>query len=606
MPSNNNSREISKSKYDDRMEELRKIRDTHSDMKEREKAEKKLNEYVRKLDKERIEDELKQRLKNAQEEGDFKEQIETKIAQKVTEIQKDSAGFVSNALASATSYLTSKLDGTINNYVSQIQALGAHLQGTNRSYEMLTESLNNSLSSQGFVRQQDVFNNLTKYVKDGITYNVEQRAFLKTIADDISLVFDGWTSSMNQLVRLQMTDSTANRLALEYSLQEFLNTNYKTSEYIANEFSSVSNALLASQSTMNARNAMTYEAIIQTWLGSFYSAGANAGTIDSLARAIDQLGSGDISGLGSNGISNLVLMGAARAGLDYGSILNQGLNANTTDQLLAGISSYLVEMNSNQSNVVRSQLGNIFGVKITDLMAANNMRSTTGNVSTDVSGLLNDYSGFTPYSVRFSNMLENFFYSWGTNIASNEAALGAYKLTNLIADTAGRMLEGVEVEAGLPFLSGKLNIGKLIQAAPLVALLPTLGETVGQLFTSMSSGASGLTGIFESLGNATRGSTVKISDQGLSGSAYFGTASSGGLLDSSINSLNDQLAGASVSMVEGDKPTIQDNVSIINDNVALIVELLNDHLIAIDNQLSLMGGVSTMAYTYAHDQGVSF
>lgn len=207
---------------------------------------------------------------------------------------------------------------------------------------------------------------------------------------------------MNQLVRIQGQDSTANRLALEYSLQEFLNENYKTSEYIKQEFSSISESLLTAQSTMTATNAMQFESIVQARLGSMYSAGMNNSTINSLASALNALGSGDISNLGS-GISNLVLMGAARAGLDYGALLNNGLDANTTDKLLVSIASYMQEMGANQSNVVRSQLGNLFGVSITDLMAANNLKSTGGSVSTDISGLLKDVQGFTPYSTQLNN-----------------------------------------------------------------------------------------------------------------------------------------------------------------------------------------------------------
>lgn len=137
-----------------------------------------------------------------------------------------------------------------------------------------------------------------------------------------------------------------------------------------------------------------------------YSAGMNASTVNSLASALNALGSGDISNLGS-GISNLVLMGAARAGLDYGALLNNGLDANTTDKLLASITSYMQEMGANQSNVVRSQLGNLFGVNITDIIAANNMRSTQGGVSSDIGTLLRDYDGFMSFGTGLQNRMAN-------------------------------------------------------------------------------------------------------------------------------------------------------------------------------------------------------
>ena len=583
----------------DRIEELRSIKDdTSRDIKEREKAEKKFNDYLKKLDKEREDEAFERRLKFAQEEGDLKEQIAVKIEKKVNDLKKNALGEITNAAAAAAELITSKLDKSIDTYVSQIQAMNAHLMGTSSSFSDMTNTLQGALAATGLVKQESVFKNLTDYVKSGITYNVEQRAFLKTIADDISLVFDGWTSSMNQLIRIQRQDSTANRLALEYSLQTFLNENYQTSEYIKDSFASVSESLLTSQSTMTAQNAMAYEAVVQSWLGSMYSGGAGNSTIQSLAKAIDQLGSGDISNLG-NGISNLVLMGAARAGLDYGSILNQGLNASTADQLLAGITSYMSEMGGMESNVVRSQLGKLFGVNITDLIAASNVGNTSGGVSTDInSTLFSDYSSITPLAVKFTNALENMMFTWGTNIAASPWQLATYKITEMVSSNLGKMLEGTTIGAGK---FGSIDIGKAIQALPLVSAVASLfgsNGTISEIWGSLTGSAGNITDIFNSLGNAVEGTTVKISDMGVSGSAYIGTGSSTDILNSSINSLNSTLSESQVVTQEG--PTLEENVATITSDVAIIVELLQEHLVDIDNQLGLMSW-QTAAYTFGSD-----
>ena len=563
------------------------------------KAEKEKKEREKKAEKEM----LQLRLEHAQEEGNLKEQLAIKTEEKLKKLRENTAGEIVDAMAAASKLLTSQLDKSVDLYLSQIQAMNAHLSGANSSFASMTNSLQSALSATGLVRQESVFKNLTDYVKSGIVYNVEQRAFLRTIADDISLVFDGWTSSMNQLIRIQRQDSTANRLALEYSLQGFLNTNYQTSEYIKDSFANVSNALITSQSTMTAQNAMAYEATIQTWLGSLYSAGANQSTISELAKAIDQLGSGDISGIGS-GISNLVLMGAARAGLDYGSILNQGLNAGSTDRLLAGITSYLAEQSGRESNVVRSQIGKLFGVGITDLIAASNVRPATGAVSTDInSTLFSDYYGFTSGASRFMNMLDNMMFTWGTNIAANPTQLATYKITEMISANLGKALEG----STLKMFGGSVDIGKLIQAAPLLAIIPALfgkNGTIPEVFRSFRNGANNMAGLFNSLGSAVEGTTVKISEAGMSGSAYIGSGSSSDILNNSLSSLNSTLSETSVITQEG--PTLEDNVTTITSDVAVIVELLQDHLVAIDNQLTLMGGASTTVYTYAHNGGVSF
>ena len=576
-----------------------------------------LAKYQEKLNKKLVtkkrkdEIELQEELAEIELEAkDYQNEIQKRFYKELIEFQTDKTKYLTDKLVAVTGIITDKLDPIINKYIDSIQSLNAHLVGY-RSSASIVDNLQNALSGQGLVSQQKVYDRLTEYVKSGIVYNVEQRAFLRTIADDIDLVFDGWTNSMNQLVRLQRQDSTANRLALEYSLQGFLNQNYQTSEYIKDSFASISESLLVSQSTMTAQNAMAYEATVQTWLGSLYSSGANQSTISNLARAIDRLGSGDITGIGSDNISNLVLMGAARAGLDYGAILNQGLNANTADKLLAGIVSYMSEQSGRESNVVRSQIGKLFGVGITDLIAASNVGNSKGGVSTDISGLLSDFSGFVPVNKKFSNLLNNMMYTWGTNIASNPFAYYSYEIEKLVSNTLGKALEGTSIGLGIPGLAeASIDIGKIIQAAPLLTLIPTLFQTLGDVGTSAisgifgSGGANGLTGIFNSLSKAVEGTTIKISDMGVSGSAYFGSGTSSDILNNSINSLNSTLTETSVVTQEG--PTLEENVSTLNDNVQIIVELLQDHLVAIDNQLTLVGGWSTMAYTYAHDQGVSF
>ena len=528
-----------------------------------------------------------EKLKQLKEEGTVNEQIQAQLQENANKLKENLRAMAIKAIAD----VTQQLDSSINNYIDKVQSMRAHLIGSGRTFEGLTDNLNNALTGTGLVSQQRVFNNLSEYLKSGIIYNVEQRAFLRTIADDINLVFDSWTDSMNQLVRIQGSDSTANRLALEYSLQGFLNENYKTSEYIVKSFSSVSESLLTAQSTMSANNAMAFEGVVQSWLGSMYSSGMNAGTVNSLASAINALGSGDISNLGS-GISNLVLMGAARAGLDYGALLNNGLDANTTDKLLASITSYLQEMGANQSNVVRSQLGNLFGVNITDLISAANMHNVSSGVSTDInSTLLSDFAGFTPWSKRFDNMLNNFMFSWGTNTASSPLAYGSYKVEKILSGVLGQALNGISFDIGFR----KINLGQVASALPLLTLLPTLVQTVGgDLIPALASGNNNLAGIFSMLGQATQGGKIKISDIGTSGSIYVGSGQSSNLLDSAMSSLNNLTS--SVTTVEADQgPTLEENVTTITDTITAIFDLLTEKLESIDDNVFALSATNNLA-----------
>ena len=63
--------------------------------------------------------------------------------------------------------------------------------------------------------------NINKAVESGISYNVAQRAFLETIKDDIAKTFNAFDSTLLQIIRVQQADSTAARLGMEATLNQF-------------------------------------------------------------------------------------------------------------------------------------------------------------------------------------------------------------------------------------------------------------------------------------------------------------------------------------------------------------------------------------------------
>lgn len=564
-----------------------------------EKEAEKLNKYEKDLDKKAVES--KYFLMRKAEEEAHKKRLEDykKEGNVIGEMWEKNFG----TLSQATSTLVNAVDQSLNKYLDAQQKLSAHLSGSTTSLTSVLDRMQSTLSTTNLVRQEKVFDNLGSLVRSGITYNVEQRAFLQTLAQDIDMVFNAQNGSLTQLIRLQNNDLSSNRMAIEYSLQKFLNQNYQTSEYIKDAFNSVSNSLLTAQSTMSSRNAVDFEGTVQTWLGSMYSAGMNKTTVESLASALNALGSGDISNLGS-GISNLVLMGAARAGLDYGALLNNGLDANTTDKLLASITSYMQEMGANQSNVVRSQLGNLFGVNITDLIAAENMRSTSGSVSSDIGTLLGDYNNFVTFGSGLQNTISNLMWSFGTNIASSQGQLMAYEVSKIIADSGiGNILYKLgDAPRGGDGILGFLGdtAGALLKVAGIAAtnapLIPILtsffglnsgGFSNGTLADIINSAGYGrdATAIFNALGSgAMRGGDVRFSGAGVSGGMYISSGGVGDLLSGAKNSLTD-IANSAVTIEADEGPTLEENVTTITDTVSAILDVLTERLESIDNSI---------------------
>lgn len=557
------------------------------------KHEQNFSDFVLGLAIGRINDEYDKRKREDETEAEYKERLAQKAHEKDKQRDKERLNAWNNGLGSVTSTLTSTIDESLDKYLSAQQAMAAHLAGSSdTSLSSVLNKLQSTLSTSNIVRQENVFNNLGTLVRSGITYNVEQRAFLQTLANDIDMVFNAQDGSLTQLIRLQNRDLSSNRMAIEYSLQKFLNQNYQTSEYIKQGFESVSSSLLTAQSTMSAANAVNFEGTVQTWLGSMYSAGMNSSTIDSLAKALNQLGSGDISSLGQ-GISNLVLMGAARAGLDYGALLNNGLDAKTTDKLLASIASYMQEMGSNQSNVVRSQLGSLFGVGITDLIAANNMRATSGTVSSDIGGiggLLREYGNYVTFGTGLKNTIANLMWSFGTNMATNSGTLLTYEITNMIAKSRiGDILynfgEAINDTFG-PAGTALQIAGIAASNASLIPIIYSMFSSGGFLSDVISSATQGsVADIFRALGSgAMNGGTVKISDAGVSGGMYISSTGINDLLSGSTSSLSGMTS--QVVTIEDEGPTLEENVLTITDTVTQIFDLLTDRLESIDEAVS--------------------
>ena len=549
--------------------------------KEREKLEKDLAALEYKLKLENQKKLHEQDKKNAKELSDAriaKLTEEHKLSEASAELVKQKLSetyeSLTTNLGDTVKGITDKLDNVMSNYISKQQAIAAHLVGSNATLNDVSNNLNNALAGQGLVKQESVYNNLSKLVNEGIVYNVEQRAFLQTLSDDMNLIFDANNGSLTRLIRLQSTDLTSYRMAIQYDLQTFLNQNYSTSEYIKDAFTNVSESLLETQSLLSSSEGIALESTLQTILGSYYSLGGSTSTVTSLAKAINSLGSGDISELGS-GISNLILMGVAQAGLDYGNILNGGLNAQETSEIMNNVISYMSSMYSGtESNVVRNQLAKAFGVTVSDLVAASKTPKVEGSVSADISNLLSSYSDIVPASTKISNFMNNWLYSWGTNIASNPLALGSYEAEKLVSSTLGAALSGVDIELGFLGTGTSLNLGKLVQAAPLFTLIPTLLETVGDVTSSLSTGlTSGLTGIYEALSSTSR-STIKVSDAGVSGTIYAGSGNTTDLLNSSLSSVSD-LVGNDIAGDE-EEDVWKDDVSAIKETIGYIYDKLMD------------------------------
>lgn len=366
---------------------------------------------------------------------------------------KETASHIVNGLLSSTK---TAFESTISSYGNYQAKINTRLQGSGLSWQGgalfgnggIESNLKNAVGANPYVKLQTVMDNVVRATEAGIAVNVEQRAFLATVSENIASTFNAFDSNLLRIIRLQQTDTTAARLGVEAGLTKFLNATFSDNSYLSDAYDTVSGNLTEMISQLSATDAIGVEYTIQKWLGSLYSAGFSNSAVSSISQALGYLGSGNISALSSNStMQNLLTMSASRAGLSYSEILTDGLNESNVNSLLESMVEYLAEIAEGSNNVVKSEYANIFGMSVSDLKATSNVLSKikdiTDNSLTYSSAIDELYNQMGQLSSRISlagkldNALSNVKYSIGTGIASNPATYALWEITSMIEDLTG-------------------------------------------------------------------------------------------------------------------------------------------------------------------------
>lgn len=394
-----------------------------------------------------------------------KQIIQNEIDAKEREVERAKR---EKALANAVNNLNSTFVQEVNKAVQVLEETelkaNTRLMGSNKVFtstagsliSTVTDSLgmsisimdmiNKNLSLSPFVKQTEVIKSITQGIQQGIVTNVEFRGYLDSIKDGIVSTFDAFDEKINRLVRVQQQDSTAARMGMEASLMKLYNAMFETSEYLQSGFDSVTDAIYEASSIVGAAQAEEMEFVLQKWLGSLYSVGMSSGTVSSLATAIGQLASGDVSGLGS-GAQNLIAMALTKTNLTYDQLLTQGVSAGELNTVMYAIVDYLrdIAANSNDNNVVQKELGKVFGVQMSDIKAATNLTAQdmqtlldyTQNYTEAQQALqeqVTSMAGRVSKSVLLSNVYENFMFTAGMKVAENPVTYFMQKILSVLPE----------------------------------------------------------------------------------------------------------------------------------------------------------------------------
>ena len=375
--------------------------------------------------------------------GDIGAQIMSRVSLLWKDENKNTAAEVSKAIKSV-------FQSYIEDYSQYQGKVNARLQGSGQTWNKggVGEKLQTEVGATPFVKLSKLLENASQAVEAGIAYNIEQRAFLETIKDDIATTFDAFNANLLRIIRLQQSDSTAARLGLEADLTQLFNSYFSDTSYLSDAFDTVSANLTEAVAQMGAEEGVAFEYQVQKWLGSLYSVGFSDSAIGNIATALGQLGSGDVSGLAGNSqMQNLLVMAASRAGLSYADMLTRGITASETNTLLNSMVQYLQEIAESDNKVVKSQYSQIFGLTAADLVAVNNLGDTAISLAQDslnYSEAVNElYNQMNQLYSRMSvgeltgNMIDNVKYSIASGIADNPFTYALWEITDMIEGLSG-------------------------------------------------------------------------------------------------------------------------------------------------------------------------
>lgn len=371
---------------------------------------------------------------------------------------KQAGGKLINGLVDVTKQLSGEINSVISTFAQYQSSINTRLQGTSSTFQSAQRNLTSGLGTSPFVRTSAVLESLSELVSQGIAFNIEQRAFLDSLSDKIATTFDVANSSLLRIVRLQQEDSTASRLGLEAGLTRYFNEMFEDTSYLSQTFDSVTDALVEATSTMGTKQSVEFEYIVQKWLGSLSAVGTSENTVRTLAEAIGFLGAGNVTALNASSMQNLLVMAASRAGLDYSSMLTEGLNAYNTNTLLQAVVGYMQEIGQGSNQVVKSQFAQAFGLSISDLTAASNIATDLDSITANMmsySGTidelgfqLNEISSRVSIAEKIQNVMSNIKFSIGQGIAENALMAGTWSIADLIQSVTGGIAIPAVMAAG--------------------------------------------------------------------------------------------------------------------------------------------------------------
>ena len=343
-----------------------------------------------------------------------------------------------------------------NAYMGPISTrLQAFNNDSTNMYKEISHNIRDVFTNSRYINQQKLLENLNSLVQTGIGYNLEDRAYLMTIADRTVATFDLLDPSLNRMIRLQQADLTRAQMGLESFLTQGLNSMFWDTSYLNSMYDSVTAALVDATSQMSYEETTSYLYNVQKWLASLYSVGMSENAISQIAQGLNLLGTGNVSQLtGNDQLNTLFAMSAQRAGLSYAQLLTTGVSDENVDKLLRAMVEYLQSIAENTSSeVLRNEYGRVFGgLSVSDLRAVQNLTDTDikyidaykldmEGATDELAKQISKIGERTHLSTQIENMFNNLIYSIGADVAEDEDSYRLWVESDIVSSISDQLGE---------------------------------------------------------------------------------------------------------------------------------------------------------------------
>lgn len=410
------------------------------------------------------------------------------VATQLITIVKNIGSMLDKALNSITQKMSNAIDA-YSEYKGKIDARLQTLTGTTeKSFDSINSTLQASMQTTGYVSYTDVIKNIDKLSSEGIAYNIEERAFLQTVSEKMVASFEATNANLTRMIRLQQADMTRIMLGNEATLTQLFNEYFEDTSYLAdNVADSVAGQVFDASATMDVENSSAFQFAVQKWLGALYEVGASDSTVSQIAQAINMLGTGQSSQFTESPVSTLLNMAIARSDFSLADVLNQGLNVDFIDSMMTSMITLLTDIKENTSSqVTLSAYADVFGISMSDLRAFANLKEdivdlqgynqTAEQAEAEVKNQLKLLEQRTTIAEKIDNIIENFSYIVGENIADNTVQYILYRTGDIVRELG----EGTVV--GLAGIASQLASGAWA--------LNEYGKKVGGIGATFSTSAS--------------------------------------------------------------------------------------------------------------------